>query len=422
MSLHTHVQGSTLVRSPALQRATLLILLVVLTCLSQFYRVANSVIGPELMRELGLSAQELGWAGGAFFGALLVMQVPVGIAFDRFGARLTVAVLSVVAAAGAVLVAFADNAVQLIAARAVVGVGCAASFMSAVFLSSRWFPPARLAAVLSWVFAASNVGTLLAATPLAFAQATIGWRNAFMLLAVVTIMAAGLFYALVRDRPPGEGGRTAAPERFTDIVKGLIAVWRTPGLVPILAIHTFAYASMVTVLGIWAGPYLNEVHGVGGVQRGNVILAMGLAQIFGILCYGSLDRVFGSRKRVVMSGALLSIGVLAALGLTERPPLWLAVGLMVTLCFVAAYAVVIVAQGRALFDERQAGRGVTTVNMAQITGLVFLPVLTGAVIGAFAPTGGMLPEVGFRAVFLTIAACLLAGLAVYMRSRELPSY
>jgi hypothetical protein len=89
---------------------------------------------------------------------------------------------------------------------------------------------------------------------------------------------------------------------------------------------------------------------------------------------------------------------------------------------VAAYAVVIVAQGRALFDERQAGRGVTTVNMAQITGLVFLPVLTGAVVGAFAPTGGMLPEAGFRAVFLTIAACLLAGLAIYMRSRDLPSY
>jgi predicted MFS family arabinose efflux permease len=260
----------------------------------------------------------------------------------------------------------------------------------------------------------------LAATPLAFAQATIGWRNAFVLLGAATLVAAGLFYAFVRDRPPGESGRTTTPERFGDIVTGLVAVWRTRGLIPILAIHTFAYASMVTVLGVWAGPYLNDVHGVGGIQRGNVILAMGLAQILGILCYGPLDRVFGSRKRVVVFGALLSIAVLTALGFIERPPLWLAVGLMVSLCFVAAYAVVIVAQGRGLFDEKQAGRGVTTVNMAQISGLVLLPAATGAVIGAFTPGGGALPEIAFRAVFLTIAACLAAGLAVYLLSRDTP--
>ena len=35
--------------------------------------------------------------------ALLLAQIPVGIAFDRFGPRLTVAVLSVPMAAGAML-------------------------------------------------------------------------------------------------------------------------------------------------------------------------------------------------------------------------------------------------------------------------------------------------------------------------------
>jgi predicted MFS family arabinose efflux permease len=420
MSSRLDMQHDTVPTAPALQRATLLVLLVALTGLSQFYRVANSVIGPELVRDLGLTAQELGWAGGAFFAALFVMQIPVGIAFDRVGARVTVAVLSVAAAVGAILAAQAESAGGLVAARTVIGIGCAASFMSAVFLCSRWFPPDRLATVLSWVFAASNLGTLMAATPLAFAQATVGWRNAFLLLAGVTIVAAVLFYALVRDRPPGESGRTTRPEPLADIVKGLVAVWRTPGLIPILAIHTFAYASMVTVLGVWAGPYLNDVHGVGGVARGNIILAMGVAQSLGILCYGPLDRLVGNRKRVVVLGALLSIAALVALGLVPRPPLWLAIALMVTLCFVASYAVVIVAQGRALFDAHQAGRGVTTVNMAQVVGAMLLPVLTGAVIGFFAPVAGVLPEIAFRAVFLTIAACLVAGLAVYSRSPGTP--
>ena len=70
-------------------RLPLLSLLIAVTCLSQFYRVSNSVIAPELTRDLGLSPRQLGWAGSAFFFALFAVQIPVGMWFDRFGARLT---------------------------------------------------------------------------------------------------------------------------------------------------------------------------------------------------------------------------------------------------------------------------------------------------------------------------------------------
>src|SRR5262249_59376949 len=91
----------------------LLLLLIAVTCLSQFYRVSNSVIAPELARDLGLSARQLGWAGSAFFFALFAVQVPVGMWFDRYGARRTVSVLSLLAVAGALLIASADGAVGL---------------------------------------------------------------------------------------------------------------------------------------------------------------------------------------------------------------------------------------------------------------------------------------------------------------------
>jgi MFS family permease len=73
------------------------------TALSQFFRASTSVIGPELIRDLTLSSEALAMANASFFMALLVAQVPVGMAFDRFGARVTVAALSVPMAAGALL-------------------------------------------------------------------------------------------------------------------------------------------------------------------------------------------------------------------------------------------------------------------------------------------------------------------------------
>jgi predicted MFS family arabinose efflux permease len=391
----------------------LLLLLVAVTCLSQFYRVSNGVIAPELTRDLGLSPRQLGWAGSAFFFALFAAQVPVGLWFDRYGARRTVAVLSLLAVAGALLIASASDGTGLVIGRAVVGVGCAASFMSVVFLCARWFAPRELATALSWVFAASNIGTLAAATPLAWIAATVGWRNGFVGLAAVTVVVALAFWAIVRDRPPGHAPPPGRPESLAEIGRGLLEVWTTPGLVPVLCMHFFAYATMLTVLGVWGGPYLYSVHGLDAVQRGNVLLVMGVAQILGILAYGPMDRLLGSRKKVVLGGAAISMALLAALAFLPRPPLALAVVLLTAVCFFCAFGTVIVAQGRALFPDRLAGRGVTTVNMAQCLGLTVLPAMVGYIVEAVGDA-----DLAYRLSFGALAAGLVLGAAVYVRSRD----
>ena len=394
-------------------RLPLVLLLIAITCLSQFYRVSNSVIAPELTRDLGLSARELGWAGSAFFFALFAVQIPVGMWFDRYGARRTVATLSLLAMLGALWIATAANAADLIAGRAVVGVGCAASFMSVVFLCSRWFQPAKLATALSWVFAASNIGTLAAATPLAWVAATIGWRNGFLGLAAVTVLVAGAFYAVVRDRPPDKAAPPARRESLSEIWDGLLEVWTTPGLAPVLAMHFFAYATMLTVLGVWGGPYLYDVYKLDAVQRGNVLLVMGVAQILGILAYGPMDRLLRSRKKVVLGGAAISALLLALLALLPQPPLTLAVALLTAFCFFCAFGTVIVAQGRALFPDRLSGRGVTTVNMAQCLGLTVLPVLVGYIVEALGNS-----DLAYRAAFGILGLGLVLGAGVYVRSRD----
>jgi predicted MFS family arabinose efflux permease len=394
-------------------RLPLLLLLIAVTCLSQFYRVSNSVIAPELTRDLDLSARQLGWAGSAFFFALFAVQIPVGMWFDRFGARRTVAALSLLAMLGSLWIARAADATDLIAGRTIVGVGCAASFMSVVFLCSRWFQPARLATVLSWVFAASNIGTLAAATPLAWIAGTVGWRHGFLGLAAITLLVAVGFYVFVRDRPPEARGAEPRKESPAEILRGLLEVWRTPGLLPVLSMHFFAYATMLTVLGVWGGPYLYDVHRLDGVARGNVLLAMGVAQILGILAYGPMDRVLRSRKKVVFGGAAISMALLAIMAALALPPLWLAVALLVAFCFFCAYGTVIVAQGRGLFPDRLAGRGVTTVNMAQCLGLAVLPAAMGYIVEGFG--GG---DIAYRWVFGTLAAGVALGSIAYARARD----
>ena len=387
--------------------------------LSQYFRASNGVIAPELMRDLALSPESLGAVNGSFFVTLGLAQIPIGMAFDRYGPRRVIAALTGLAVLGSLGFAAAQSAEALLAARVVIGLGCAGSFMGAVVLASRWAPPDRFTQTLSWIFALSNLGVLLATTPLAAGTEAIGWRGTFVVAAAATAAVGVLFWLWVRDAPPGREIAAAEPEAPGAILRGVAAVWRTPGLVYVLAIHTVAYATLLTVQGLWAGAYLHDVHGLDAVPRGNVLLAMAAATVLGVLGYGPLDRRFNTRKGVVGAGALLTIAVLTALTLLERPPVWLAAALLILLGLVGHYGVVIVAHGRSLFPDRLVGRGVTTVNLAQAAGCAVLPMLTGAVLGLFpCEAGGAPPEIAYRAVFGCLALILLTGLLLYSRARD----
>lgn len=175
---------------------------------------------------------------------------------------------------------------------------------------------------------------------------------------------------------------------------------------------------MITVLGLWAAPYLNDVHGLEPVARGNVLLAMGIAQAAGTLAFGPLDRRFNTRKWIVAAGAAATVTVLLALAAIAQPPTALAVALLIALCAVASYSVVIVTHGRSLFPDELAGRGVTTVNLSQVAGAALLPIATGWILGGFATAPGRHEEDGYRLVFAVIAAALGCGLLVYLRARD----
>src|SRR3546814_16650484 len=88
------------------------------------------------------------------------------------------------------------------------------------------------------------------------------------------------------------------------------------------------------------------------------------------------------------------------------------------LCVVTSDGLVSVAHGRSLFPDRLAGRGVTTVNLAQILGCTFLPIATGLIVDIFPAGEGAVPEIAYRVVFAFIAIMLGLGLLAYLGAKD----
>ena len=108
--------------------------------LSSLIRTVNATLAPQLMAALALSPAQLGLLTSAFFLAFALVQLPVGVALDRWGpARVQPPML-------------------LLAARALIGLGLGGCFMSAVKAVSTWVAPARLPSVQGYLIAAGGVG------------------------------------------------------------------------------------------------------------------------------------------------------------------------------------------------------------------------------------------------------------------------
>lgn len=389
--------------------------LVAIATLSQCFRVLLNTVAPDVMRDLGMSATVYGVAVSVFFLSLLIAQVPLGIAFDRYGVRGPITVLTVLTVLGAIGQALARTPAEMIAARLVVGLGCSGYFMAGAVLCGVWFPPAQFSTMLARVFALGGVGTLLAGTPLAILAEWLSWRGAFAAMAGLAVATGFLFWFTVRDTPPGTPRRRAPSGSFIDMLRGIGQILRLPRMPMLMAMHFAAYASMLAIMGAWSGPYLADVHGMDALARGHVVTAMAIAQIVGVSVYGPLDRVFNTRKGVVISGVALTLAPFLALVFIAAPPMWLAVTLLVALCFFAAYSVQIVAHGRAMYPPDLVGRGVTTLNIAQVGGSMALPLLAGAVISRLSqggPRTDFVYRMGFGAVAAVLALCVLCYLAV----------
>ncbi len=391
--------------------------MIVLAVLSQFYRSSNGVIAPQIMADMHLDAAVIGLSSGAFFLIFAALQIPIGVLFDKYGARLVVSSMLVFSIIGSALFAMAHSVEALVAGRFLIGLGLAGGMVGSLVILARWHSPSDFTRAMTILFATANLGSLLATSPLAASADWIGWRSTFLVLAALTAVIGIVFYAVVRDTPAPVHAADSNRESLGAKFRGVAQVFRVPGLLYVLPMVALGYSSVITILGLWGAPYLHEVHGLDNLDSGKLLSVLAVAFVVGTLAFGPIQRRAGGFRRVVVASASLTGLILLALAAFIDSPLVVTVSLLILVCLVGAFSVVLMGHGVALIPKELVGRGTTTLNCVLMGGTAILQIGSGAIVEVAHAWFGT-ATAGYAAFFGVLGALMLGATLLYLRAPE----
>ena len=245
-----------------------------------FLRNSLGIMAPSISRDIALSPETLSIVASSFFFAYGLMQIPSGMLLDRFGARRTLAFLLLFTTAGAALFSSAETASQLIAARILMGIGCAGIFSGAFFVINQWVASDRVITQTALLNSFAAIGGLCATAPLAALLTIYDWRLCFWVFTIgVGLLLVSVLVGL-REPPQAAGATAARHETFGQILAGVRRPLAQPGMKRLLVVG-IPISSQTTIMGAWGAPHLRDVHQLNDIERGSVMFAMAITSIAG---------------------------------------------------------------------------------------------------------------------------------------------
>jgi MFS family permease len=390
-----------------------------------FHRLCPAVVAIDMMEDLGAGAGLMGLLASAYFYPYAAMQIPSGLLSDTWGPRKTITCFFVLAGFGSIVFGLAPNTAWAIGARVAVGLGVAMLFVPTMKILTRWFHATEFARMTGILVATGGVGALSAAMPLAFFSSVVGWRGSFVVVGFATLAMAVVIWVLVRNSPeerglpPVDDGTATKGPRAVRIgtwqglrmVAGSLRFW------PMAIWFFFTAGIFLTFFGLWGGPYLMEVYGLGRIEAGAVLSMVAVAKIVGCPTISYLSDRWGTRRKFLLVAAVTQVVLMVPLAFFPAAFGFASLFVWAILFGVSGSAIVVVAfpTTKEMFPVEIAGTAVGLINLFPFLGAAIMQPVLGLILetqekgpnGYDADAYGLAFQVFFYASLIALAAAFM---------------
>lgn len=169
-------------------------------------RACISAAKVPVSESLGFNDKQMGWVLSAFALGYALFQTPSGMLADRLGPRKILTVIVILWSTFTALTAAAWNYVSMLAVRFLFGASEAGAFPGISRAVYSWYPIKERGLVTGINFSGSRLGAAFALPLVAWLIHTYGWRSTFLILGVIGILWAVLWYVWFRNKPEEHKG------------------------------------------------------------------------------------------------------------------------------------------------------------------------------------------------------------------------
>lgn len=291
-----------------------------LTAVFFFYtfllQVSPSVMVNDLMSSFSIDATAISNFGSIYFAIYAIMQIPVGILFDRWSARWILTLAAALCGIGCVMFATSHSFGMAIFARALIGLGSSFAVVGSFNVGAQWFPPKRFASITGLTVTIGMLGAASAGTPLALMVNHFGWRSSMNIFAIAGIGLTILIWLMVRNSPAQKKRKTSE----TSIWTGLKYIF-TSGQSWLAALYGgFLYAPTPIFCALWGVPFLMHAHELSKPVAAGIVSAVFFGWMVGSPFFGWLSDFLVKRKPPMIVGAIGSFITLTSVIYIQNLP------------------------------------------------------------------------------------------------------
>ncbi len=280
-------------------------------CYNYFLRSSPSIMQNDLMHTLNINATQFGTLILFYYAAYTPMQIPVGMIYDKFGARFVLFLACLTAVIGLAFFAGANSFGVACLGRFLIGLGTAFSYIGVLKLASVWLPPARFATAAGLTTAIGMTSGALAQKYLAKVIEVVGYKPILHTALIVGIVLSIAIPFFVRSRPKqpvNPKNAMQAPMTTEQLFRTLKAIFTNPQMWLIGIIGCVLYLPSIVLLDVYGISYFKAAHQLTSQQAANVSALTLFGWIVGGPVIGIIsDRIKRRRIPLMVTSAITAM-------------------------------------------------------------------------------------------------------------------
>ena len=266
--------------------------------LKNFHSYATSMTASLLQTDLGLTAAQVSLSLAAYPWTNAIVQLPAGIVCDRWSAKKLLGFSYIAAAVGCLLVAYSGSLAGIVIGRVILTVGISFVFNVCSRHIAAWNTAGGYRRANSLMMTFGKIGGLLATTPLVLMIGSVGWKNTFGIIALVSILVAAGAFVFVVDKK--ETLNKEPNGMFTAIGKLI----KTKGFWMFCSAGALVGMTVPMIFSAWGGTFLTQGLGLDPTLSSTVILCGNLASCVGGITVAVICKKVAPKPLVVGSYAI----------------------------------------------------------------------------------------------------------------------